>query len=126
MTPHASSRSAGGTVMDEAFDVDVLLAWGRDWQRYLEAGPGEDLQISIPVRPQYGTLANEALTRQRPAPAVKRRGGRPKGTGMGDAVAALIASDVLEEDAVRIIAAHHGKPADKVRDALRRHRSRKK
>jgi hypothetical protein len=68
-------------------------------------------------------LANEALARQRDARAVKRHGGRPKGTGMGGAAAALIARGVCEEDAVRIIAARHSKPADKVRDALRRHRA---
>jgi hypothetical protein len=42
---------------------------------------------------------------------------------MGGQAAALIASGVREEDAVRMITAHHGKPADKVRDALRRYRA---
>jgi hypothetical protein len=106
--------------MAEALDVNVLLAWGRDWQRYLEAGPGSGFHIPIPVLKQYVAKANEglALLKQRQARAI----GRPRGTGMGGQAAALIASGVREEDAVRIIAEHHGKPADKVRDALRRHR----
>ena len=111
--------------MAEALDVEILLAWGRDWQRYLEAGPGSGFHIPIPVLTQYVAKANEGLVllQQRDARTIKRRGGRPKGTGMGDAAAALIALGVHEEDAVRIIAENQGKPADKVRDALRRHRA---
>jgi hypothetical protein len=110
--------------MAEAFDVDVLLTWGRDWQRYLEAGPGSGFDIPIPVLTQYLAKANEglALLKERNARAIKRRGGRPPGTGMGGHAAALIASGVREEDAVRMIAERHRKPAGKVRDALRRHR----
>jgi len=111
--------------MIEVLDVDVLLAWGSDFQRQLEAGPANDFHIDIPVFKQYLAKANEALAllKQRDARAIKRRGGRPKGTGMGDAAAALIASGVPEEDAVRIIADNRRKSADKVRDALRRHRT---
>ena len=70
------------------------------------------------------TKANEglALLKQREAAAIKRSGGRPKGTGMGDAAAALIVRGVREEDAVLTIAAHHGKSANKVREALQRQR----
>jgi hypothetical protein len=111
--------------MDKVVDVEMLLAWGRDWQRYLEAGPGSGFHIPVPVLKQYVTKANEglALLQQRDAGTIKRGGGRPKGTGMGGQAAALIASGVREEDAVRMIAAHQQKPVDKVRDALRRHRA---
>jgi hypothetical protein len=103
----------------------VLLAWGLDWQRHLEAGPVSGFHIPIPVLKRYVAKANEglALLKQRDARAVRRRGGRPRGTGMGGQAAALIASGVREEDAVRMIAAHQQKPVDKVRDALRRHRA---
>jgi hypothetical protein len=122
---HRTGDWTGGTAMAEALDLDLLLAWGRDWQRYLEAGPGSGFHIPVPVLKQYVTKANAglALLQQRDARAIKRGGGRPKGTGMGDSAAALIARGMDEEGAVRIIARHHGKTVDKVRDALRRHRA---
>jgi hypothetical protein len=108
--------------MDKPLDVEVLLAWGRDWQRHLEAGPGRDLQIPIPVLLQYVTKANEglALLKQREA---RGRGGRPRGTSMGEHAAQLIAHGVSENNAVRMVAEHHRKPTHKARDALRRHRA---
>ena len=111
--------------MPEAFEVELMLAWGRDWQRYLDAGPGSGFQIQALVLKQYVTMANEALEllKQREEDALNRSGGRPKGTGMGDYTAALIARGVREEDAVRMIAERQGKPVDRVRDALRRYRS---
>jgi hypothetical protein len=111
--------------MDKPLDVEVLLAWGRDWQRHLEAGPGCGFHMSALVLLQYVTTANEGLEllKQREARVIKRSGGRPRGTGMGGQAAALIASGVREEDAMRMIAARQQKPVDKVRDALRRHRA---
>jgi hypothetical protein len=111
--------------MDKPLNIEVLLAWGRDWQRHLEAGPGCGFHMSALVLLQYVTTANEGLEllKRREARVIKRSGGRPRGTGMGGQAAALIASGVREEDAVRMITAHHGKPADKVRDALRRYRA---
>lgn len=106
--------------MAEPLEVDVLLAWGREWQRQLEAGPGSGFQIVIPVLLQYLTAANEGLAQLRQR-QTRRRGGRPPGTGMGGQAAALIASGVPEDDAVGIIAKHHIKPIDNVRDALRRY-----
>ena len=99
--------------MPEAFEVELMLAWGRDWQRYLDAGPGSGFQIQALVLKQYVTMANEALEllKQREEDALNRSGGRPKGTGMGDYTAALM------------IAERQGKPVDRVRDALRRYRS---
>jgi hypothetical protein len=111
--------------MTEALGLDLLLAWGRDWQRYLEAGPGSGFHISdLSFLKEYVTKANEglALLKQREEGVIRRSGGRPKGTGMGDAAAALITRGVHEEDAVRMIAEHRGKQVDKVREALRRHR----
>ena len=72
--------------MPEAFEVELMLAWGRDWQRYLDAGPGSGFQIQALVLKQYVTMANEALEllKQREEDALNRSGGRPKGTGMGD------------------------------------------
>jgi hypothetical protein len=113
--------------MTEARDLDLLLAWGRHWQVLLEGGRGSGFHIpDLAFLKEYVTRANEGLARlkQREEAAIKRSGGRPKGTGMGDAAAALIARGVREEDAVLMIAAHHRKPADKVREALRRHRAR--
>src|SRR5262245_61514024 len=100
--------------MADALDVDLLLAWGRDWERSLETEPVSGFHISVPVLKQYLAKANEglALLKQRDARAIKRGGGRPRGTGMGGKAAALMASDVREEDAVRIIAKHQGKTAD--------------
>jgi hypothetical protein len=111
--------------MAETLGVDLLLAWGRDWQCYLEAGPGSGYHIPTSVLKEYVAKANEglALLLQREAGTIKRGGGRPKGTGMGGQAAALIASGVREEDAMRMIAARQQKPVDKVRDALRRHRA---
>jgi hypothetical protein len=108
--------------MDKPLDIEVLLAWGRDWQRHLEAGPGRGFQIPIPVLKQYLERANDglALLKEREA---HEQGGRPRGTGMGGKAASLIACGVPEDDAVRMVAEHHGKPADKVRDALRRYRA---
>lgn len=112
--------------MDEPLSTDLLLAWGLDWQQYLDAGPGTGFHIPASVLKQYVAKANEglALLKQRDARAIRRRGGRPRGTGMGDVVAALIASGAREEDAVHMIAKHQGKTVDKVRNALRRHRAR--
>jgi hypothetical protein len=112
--------------MDEPLSTDLLLAWGLDWQQYLDAGPGTGFHIPASVLKQYVAKANEglALLKQRDARAIKRGGGRPRGTGMGGKAAALIATGVREEDAVRIIAQHQGKTTDKVRDALRLHRAR--
>jgi hypothetical protein len=91
----------------------------------LESGQGSGFHIpDLPFLREYVTKANEglALLKQREAAAIKRSGGRPKGTGMGDAAAALIVRGVREEDAVLTIAAHHGKSANKVREALQRQR----
>jgi hypothetical protein len=111
--------------MAEALDIDALLAWGRHWQHLLEVGQGSGFHISVPVLKQYVAKANEglALLKQRDARAIKRGGGRPRGTGMGGKAAAFIASDVPEEDAVRMIAELHGKSVDKVREALRVYRA---
>jgi hypothetical protein len=108
--------------MGEPLDVDVLLAWGRDWQRQLEAGPGSGFQIVIPMLLQYLTAANEGLA-QLGQRKKRKQGGRPAGTGMGGQVAALITNGVPEDDAVRIIAEHHLKPPANVLDALRRYRA---
>ena len=109
--------------MDETLDVEVLLAWGREWQRYDEAGPGSGCHIPIPVLRQYLTMANAALFEQHYGRPTKRGGGRPRGTGMGGQAAALIANGAREDDALRIISEHHVKPVENVRDALRRHRA---
>ena len=104
-----------------------LLAWGRDWQHLLESGPGSGFHIpDLSILKEYVTRANEGLEllKQREERAINRPGGRPRGTGMGDAAAALIATGVREEDAVRAIARNYRKSVDKVRDALRRSRAR--
>ena len=108
---------------DKPLAVEVLLAWGCDWQRHLEAeaGPGRGFEIPIPVLVQYVTKANEGLTLLKEREA-RGRGGRPRGT-MGEHAAELIAYGVPEDDAVRMVAEYKGKPIDKVRDALRRHRA---
>jgi hypothetical protein len=111
--------------MAEALGVDLLLAWGHHWQVLLESGQGSGFHIpDLPFLKEYVIKANEglALLKQREEAVIKKSGGRPKGTGMGDAAAALITRGVREEDAVRMIAKHHGKQVDKVREALRRHR----
>jgi hypothetical protein len=110
--------------MDKPLDVEVLLVWGRDWQRHLEAeaAPGRSFHVPTAVLKQYLERANEglALLKQHEE---RGRGGRPRGTGMGAKAASLITCGVREDDAVRMVADHHKKPIDKVRDALRRHRA---
>jgi hypothetical protein len=111
--------------VDKPLDNDVLLAWGRDWQRHLdgEAEPGRSYHIAAEVLKQYVTKANEglALLKEREA---RKQGGRPRGSGIGAKVAALIACGVAEDDAVRMIAEAHHKPPEKVRETLRKHRAR--
>jgi hypothetical protein len=110
--------------MAEPLTVAALLAWGRDYQRQLEGVQSGALHVPMEVLKQYIAKANEglALLKERDARAIKRGGGRPKGTGMGDAVAALIASGAREDDAVRAIATEERKSPANVREALRRYR----
>jgi hypothetical protein len=78
--------------MDKPLDVEVLLVWGRDWQRHLEAeaAPGRSFHVPTAVLKQYLERANEglALLKQHEE---RGRGGRPRGTGMGAKAASLIA-----------------------------------
>jgi hypothetical protein len=106
--------------MAEALTVDVLLAWGKDWERHLAAGGGS-YQVPVPVLVEYLHTANEALVllaRRQTRP----RSGRPPDSGIGTQAAALIANGVGEDDAVRIIAEHGKKSIEAVRRALRRRR----
>jgi hypothetical protein len=114
-------RCAEGSAMAEPLTVDALLAWGRDYQRQLEEAQSGPFHVPKEVLKQYLAKANEGLELLKHGHA-RGAGGRPKGTGMGDAVAALIAAGAREEDAVRAIATAERKSPAVVRAALRRYR----
>jgi hypothetical protein len=107
---------------DTALSIEVLLAWGRDWQSQLEAGRRGGFAMETAVLSQFLTAANAAL-----ADAAQRQtrahGGRPRG-GMGADAAQLIAAGTSEDRAVAIIAKAHDKAPANVRAALREHRRR--
>jgi hypothetical protein len=105
---------------DAKFPTDMLLAWGREWQRHLEAGPGHgDFQLHWPLLTQYVARANEALAQmiQRPS---RRQKGRPRGSGLAGQVIALVATGTPEEQAVRLVATIRKTTVEKVVRAYRR------
>jgi hypothetical protein len=111
--------------MDEPLSVDLLLAWGLDWQRHLERPGQGGFHLPLPVLTQYVAEANKALALLLVKPQKAARGGRPPGTGAGAQVDALIAKGVREDDAVRSIAKQREIPVEKVCAALQRHRRKK-
>ena len=107
--------------MDKAHEIELMLVWGGNLLRQIEAGP----QIPLDALKRYVIIANEALEllKEHEEATIKKGNGRPPGTGMGDFVAALIAVGESEENAVRMVAEQRRKPADKVLKALQRHRA---
>jgi hypothetical protein len=103
--------------------VTALLAWGREWQHKVEAGPVVGFNVGDPrLLGHYLKAANDALEREAKRPSKAARGGRPR-KGMGVDAAALIANGVPEDDAVRMVANQYGNTTDNVREALRKHRA---
>jgi hypothetical protein len=114
-------------------DPKVLLAWGRDFHQQLEthheaiaAHEKSELQIPTEVLRQFLTLALGIIERylalNLDATGGKRPRHRPKGTGMGAHIEALVATGVPEEDAVRSIAEARGSTPAQARKALQWHR----
>ena len=105
--------------------IGDLIAWGRDWERYLSAGPRDEGGYHMPrdVLVEYVIAANAALAQQQQREQERRqprsRGGRPPG-GMGEQKARLVAGGVREEDANRIVMRAFGKPLKAVQRAGQR------
>lgn len=107
--------------MADELTLGDLVAWGRDWEQHLEAGPnGQGFNVPWTVLHRYVTAANAALAQQQQheqkREKLRSRGGRPRG-GMGEQKMRLVASGVREEDADRIVMHAFGKPLEAVQRA---------
>jgi len=100
-----------------------LLVFGRDWQHYLDQGPSTlGYNLPLPTLHQFVTAANaglELLIKQDTRKS-KGAGGRPRGSGMGDQVARLIANGMSEPNALRAVAREQRKSIDAVKDSFAR------
>jgi hypothetical protein len=109
--------------MADAFTLDDLIAWGRDWEELLkESQPSRpDFFIPIPVLKQFLAAAipalEEELERQTKSKVKPAQTGRPAGGGMGERVARLVANGIREEDAIAAVARQQHKPEANIRRA---------
>jgi hypothetical protein len=115
--------------MDE-LKREALLIWGRDFQRELDkhlkaaAGEKHPLFVNLQVLLQYLVMANDIIIERidTGANAGKRPAHRPKGTGAGARVEALVATGLSEDDAKRAVANELGMAPVQLEKALRWHR----
>jgi hypothetical protein len=104
-------------------DREALLAWGLDCERQLkEKSP---VHYTPDILRQYFALANDAI-KQLKVNSGKRPAHRPRGSGAGARVEALIAAGLSEDDAKRAVAAQLERTSAQIEKALRWHRSSRK
>jgi hypothetical protein len=104
---------------------EALLAWGRDFEQQLRVRGKDGLHIPLDILGQYLALANDAIEQLKVSTG-KRPAHRPKGTGAGAQVEALVATGLAEDDAKRVVAQGLDKTSAQIDKALRWHRGPRK
>jgi hypothetical protein len=111
-------------------DPKALLVWGQEFHRELErhlkataAGQASPLTIPPETLWQFLALANAAIERVLKLDSTGGRPrNRPRGSGMGAHIEALIATGKTEDEAVAAVVKARGSTPEKARKALRWHR----